>query len=91
MTNQTRQQKETELKINIIKMRIFNRRNLKKAFTERELREMLSNDNFYKPETLWFTKEMIESDLPRIIKIIEELKAKLKERENDILPYGRVS
>ncbi len=68
---QTKKQKETEKKIENIKNKIFNKRFIKKSFIEREIKELVMNDNFYKPETLWFTKEMIEGDLPRIIKIIE--------------------
>ncbi|KKN67006.1 hypothetical protein LCGC14_0465600 [marine sediment metagenome] len=68
--------KKINEEIEDIKKRIFTRRNLKKAFTERELKELMINDNFYKPETLWFTKEMIESDIPRIIKVIKEHSSK---------------
>lgn len=70
---ESKEQKQTREFIEEVKKKIFTKGNLKKAFTERELKDIVENDNFYKPETLWFTKEMIENDLPRIIKIIKEL------------------
>ena len=66
-----------------ITRKIFTKSQLKKAFTERELKEMFENDNFYKPETLWFTKEMIEADIPRIIKII-------KSSDNEVNPNQEI-
>ena len=71
---QTRKQEEREIMIENIRNKILNKSTLKKAFIERELKELVINDNFYQPETLWFTKEMIEGDLPRVIKIIKEYK-----------------
>ncbi len=69
---QTKKQKEYEEYLKEIGRRIFNKRNLKKGFQEYEIKELVENDNFYKPEQIWFTKEMIEADLPRIIKIIKD-------------------
>jgi len=69
---QTKKQREYDEFLERVKEKIFNRRNLKRGFVERELKEMVDNENFYKPETIWFTKEMIEADLPRMIKIITE-------------------
>jgi len=68
--------------IETIKQKIFTNTNIKKGFVERELKELIENDNFYKPETIWFTKEQIEADIPRIIKIISENLNKLRTINN---------
>ena len=64
--------KKIDEKVENLVEKIFSRRTIKKGFTERELKEMLENDNFYKPETIWFTKEMIEADIPRLNMIFKE-------------------
>ncbi len=69
----TKEQEKTRELIEEVRRRIFTKGNLKKAFSEREIKELIENDNFYKPETLWFTKEMIEADIPRLIKIMKEV------------------
>ena len=67
-----KEQKKMEDLIERITEKIFTRRTLKRAFTEEELRELVKDEVFYKSTQLWFTKEMIEADIPRIIKIVSQ-------------------
>ena len=59
-------------KVDDLSNRIFNRRTIKKGFTERELKELLESDSFFKADQIWFTKEMIEADIPRLNMIFKE-------------------
>ena len=52
--------------------RIFTKSMLRKGFEEHDLKDLVMNDNFYQPDTIWFTKEQLEQQIPRLIKIFRD-------------------